>query len=298
MEKYIIVSANFCQSVFEKGFLQDVRHNLWRILRMKLMISADIEGTCGICHWNETEKNHSDHEYFAKQMTKEVKAVCDGALETGNVDSVYIKDAHDSARNIIPEMLPEQITIMREWPGGPCSMMAGLEDCDAIAMTGYHSAAGTDGNPLAHTSNLQNVSVWLNGEVASEFMINTYYAAYFGKPVIFLSGDKALCESAKKICPEIETVAVSEGKAGASISIHPNVAVKRMYAGIQKALQKDLKAYKVKLPDYFRAEVQFKEIAKAQRGSFYPGARKSGPRSVAFESADYYEVARFFYFVL
>ena len=28
MEKFIIVSANFCQSVFEKGFLQDVRHNL------------------------------------------------------------------------------------------------------------------------------------------------------------------------------------------------------------------------------------------------------------------------------
>ena len=27
MEKFIIVSANFCQSVFEKGFLQDVRHN-------------------------------------------------------------------------------------------------------------------------------------------------------------------------------------------------------------------------------------------------------------------------------
>ena len=37
MEKFIIVSANFCQSVFEKGFLQDVRHNLWRILRRDLV---------------------------------------------------------------------------------------------------------------------------------------------------------------------------------------------------------------------------------------------------------------------
>ena len=25
---------------------------------MKLFISADIEGTTGIAHWNETEKNH------------------------------------------------------------------------------------------------------------------------------------------------------------------------------------------------------------------------------------------------
>ena len=265
---------------------------------MKLMVSADIEGTCGICHWDETEKNHPDHAYFAKQMTKEVKAACDGALESGKVDSVYIKDAHDSARNLIPEMLPEQITIMREWPGGPCSMVAGLEDCDAIAMTGYHSAAATDGNPLAHTMNLQNVSVKLIGELASEFMIYTYYAAYCGKPVIFLSGDKALCESAKKICPNIETVAVSEGKAGASVSLHPNVAVKRIHEGIRKALQKDLADYIIQLPEHFQAEVQFKETAKAQRGSFYPGAKKCGPRSVSFESDDFYEVARFFYFVL
>ena len=36
MEKFIIVSANFCQSVFEKGFLQDVHNNFWRILRRDL----------------------------------------------------------------------------------------------------------------------------------------------------------------------------------------------------------------------------------------------------------------------
>ena len=29
-------------------------------LHMKLYISADIEGTTGIAHWNETEKNHPD----------------------------------------------------------------------------------------------------------------------------------------------------------------------------------------------------------------------------------------------
>ena len=265
---------------------------------MKLMVNADIEGTCGICNWDETEKNHPDHEYFAKQMTKEVCGLCEGALETGKVEHVYIKDAHDSARNIIPEMLPDEISIMRGWQGVPCNMMAGLSACDAVAMTGYHSAAFTDGNPLAHTMNLANVFVKINGKIASEFMINTYYAAYCGKPVIFLSGDKALCESAKELCPNIETVAVSEGRGNASVSMHPNAAVRLIREGIKKALAKDLSEYQISLPEYFEVEVEFKEIAKAQHGSFYPGAEKSGPKSVKFETDDYYEVVRFFYFVL
>ena len=45
----------------------------------KLFISADIEGTCGIANWNETEKNHADWAYFADQMTREVAAACEGA---------------------------------------------------------------------------------------------------------------------------------------------------------------------------------------------------------------------------
>lgn len=231
-------------------------------------------------------------------MTKEVNSLCEGALESGKVDHVYIKDAHDSARNIIPEMLPEQISIMRGWEGVPCNMMAGVKECDAVAMTGYHSAARTDGNPLAHTMNLGNIFIKINGEIASEFMINTYYAAYCRKPVIFLSGDAALCESAHKLCSNIVTVAVSEERGNSSVSVHPNVAVRMIHEGIKKALAKDFSEYQITLPKSFKVEIEFKEIFKAQQGSFYPGAQKIGPRSIAFETDDYFEVVRLFYFVL
>ena len=58
MEKFIIVSANFCQSVFEKGFLQDVRHNLWRILRRDLVPvpSKRILKNWGVKYWSMTPK--------------------------------------------------------------------------------------------------------------------------------------------------------------------------------------------------------------------------------------------------
>ena len=44
---------------------------------MNVFISADIEGTCGITVWPETERSTpQDYEPFQKQMTREVRAAC------------------------------------------------------------------------------------------------------------------------------------------------------------------------------------------------------------------------------
>ena len=80
---------------------------------MKVFISADIEGTCGITDWAETERcTMDDYKPFQKQMTREVKAACKGALDAG-VGEIFLKDAHDSARNIDAAELPECIRILR-----------------------------------------------------------------------------------------------------------------------------------------------------------------------------------------
>lgn len=266
---------------------------------MKLFVSADIEGTCGICSWDETEKGHPDYAYFSKQMTREVCSVCEAALESGRVDDIFIKDAHDSARNINPELLPEKIKILRGWEGAPGPMMSGIElGCDAVAMTGYHSAAFTDGNPLSHTMNLQNQYVKINGRYASEFMLNTYQAAYFGVPVIFVSGDKALCESARELCSNIETACVNEGWGGASVSIHPEAALKLIREKMKRALERNLSDYLIQLPEHFHVEIEFKEFVRAKKGSYYPGAKREGSKGVSFDTDDYYEVLRFLFFVL
>ena len=41
--------------------------------------------------------------------------------------------------------------------------------------------------------------VKINGEIATEFMVNAYTSAYFNVPVAFLSGDELLCKNAKKL---------------------------------------------------------------------------------------------------
>ena len=122
---------------------------------MKIYLSADIEGTCGICHWQETDRaTPFDYTPYQQQMTREVAAACRGALAAG-AEEVFVKDAHDSARNIDPMQLPRGIRINRGWSGDVLSMMTGLnrEKFDAVFFTGYHAWASCPGNPLSHTMN-------------------------------------------------------------------------------------------------------------------------------------------------
>ncbi len=266
---------------------------------MKLFISSDIEGTCGICDWDETRMAHPDQfNRFADQMTREVSAACRAAEDSGLIGEILVKDAHGPARSIRLQDLPRSVSLFRGWEGRPCGMMAGVEEADVAAMTGYHSSAFSLGSPLAHTNNLQNQWVKLNGVLASEFMVNSYAAAYYGKPVIFVSGDEALCEHAKSLIPAIETAPVLKGRGGGTVSIHPDLAVEMIYEKMTAALSKDVSECLLTLPKHFTAEIQFKETARAVRGQYYPGAKLADAKTVRFESDDYFEILRFFFFVL
>lgn len=265
---------------------------------MKLFISADIEGTTGICSWIETEKGNADYDKMACQMSKEVNAVCEGASEAGFTE-ILVKDAHDSARNISPEILPRNTNIIRDWARNPFGMMAGLDDSfDAVAMTGYHATAGTNGNPLAHIWDLQNEYIKMNGTYLSEFQMNAYIAAYFHVPVVLVSGDQMLCDAAKALIPSITAVAVSEGMGNASKSIHPLEALSLLKKGMITALSHDFHSCIPELPKHFSIEIRFREHFRAYKSSFYPGAKQEGMKSVSFEADDYMDVLRFFLFVL
>ena len=264
----------------------------------KLFLSSDIEGTCGIAHWQETNTNNEYSPYFLKQMSNEVGAACEGALAAG-YDQILVKDAHDSARNIYPDLLPKEVEIIRNWAGHPFSMMAGIDGSfSAAGFTGYHSAASTNGNPLAHTMNLSVYKVTINGMVASEFLMNAYTAAYMGVPTVFLSGDKQLCENAKKIVPAITTVAVSEGLGGASKSLHPHKACELIKEKMTEALNGDISKCLIKLPEAFEVMVQHRDHIKTYKGSFYPGVKNVNETTNVFETKDYMEVLKFFMFTL
>ncbi len=270
---------------------------------LKLYISADIEGTAGIDTWDETEYGEGRYGYFASQMTKEVSAAVEGAEQAGYQSTV--KDAHDSARNIDPAGLPQSTRLIRGWSRDLWCMMGGLdqEHYDAVAFTGYHSDAMSDGNPLSHTMTTSVQKVYINGQRASEFTINAYMAAYLGIPVVFLSGDEALCQAAKELVPGIQTVAAKTGLGSAVISRHPAVVCEDIRMTVRRALE-NLKdpdkraACMLTLPPSFEIRVEYKDWGTAHRLSFYPGALTVDAKTISFTTADYYEAMRFMHFCL
>ncbi|OPJ63060.1 M55 family metallopeptidase [Clostridium oryzae] len=266
---------------------------------MKIYISADIEGITGTTSWSETEKSlPNDYDIFADQMTNEVKAACDGAIKAGAAD-IFVKDAHDTGRNIKHDKLPEIAKLMRGWSGHPFSMVSGLDESfDAAIFIGYHSGGYTGGNPLAHTMNNSDVSyIKMNGEYTSEFLIHAYAAATVGVPVVFVSGDADLSREIKKVNSNIETLAVKECSGGASISIHPDKAISMTEKLVTNALSKDLSKCLLKLPEEFEIEIAYRDPAKASRLSYYPGVKQLSGNILYYKTENYFEVLRMFNFL-
>ena len=193
----------------------------------------------GAAHWDETNKSHADYAEFREQMTAEVAAACEGALNAGATE-VWIKDAHWTGRNIIAEKLPRETRLIREWSGHPFSMMQELDRTFAAAlMIGYHSRAGSGGSPLAHTMTGNVTYVKINDQDVAEFTMSAYIAGLVGVPVAFVSGDAGVCQEAEALIQGLSTVAVKQCVGNSTVNIHPHLAVERIRTGVETALKGD-----------------------------------------------------------
>ena len=259
---------------------------------MKIFISADIEGVTTTTAWNETDSSHGSYALHAKQMTEEVLAAIAGAKAAG-ADEIVVKDAHASALNIDPTKMPKGVKLIRSWSGHPYSMAYGVDKTfDAAMFIGYHSAAGRMGNPLSHTISGRHVYIKINGVLASEFMLYSYAAAHEGVPTVFLAGDKMLCDDSADLHPNLITCPVKDGLGRMTINYSVDETLKSIKKLSEKALKQDLKKALVKMPDFFEAEIYYKEHASAERASWFPGVSKTSDNIVTFSSADYFEILR------
>lgn len=266
---------------------------------MKIYISADIEGVTGVTHWDETEKGKEGYKEYAQQMTLEVKAACQGAINAG-ANEIWVKDAHDSARNIDHNQLPKNTKLIRGWTGHMYSMVQGLDSTfDALIFVGYHSAGGSDKSPLAHTMDNGKINyIKLNGQYLSEFLLHAYIATYLNVPVVFLSGDLGLCDEVKRINHNIVTIPVKEGIGGATISIHPQLALDLIKNGVEESLKKDFSLYRIELPEKFVLDINYKESRDVSKALDYPNMKYNGPKEVRLETEDYMEVVRAIQFLV
>jgi D-amino peptidase len=264
---------------------------------MKVFISVDIEGCAGITHWDEAEKTHADYPEFREQMAREAVAAIEGAKIAGATE-ILVKDAHSSGRNLITSMLPADVRLVRSWAGHPLCMVQELDDSfDAVMMIGYHSAAGSEDNSLAHTLSLDAAEIRINGRRASEFLIHALASSMLGVPTVFVAGDKGLMHEVEEVNPHIGRCAVKEGRGQSTLSMTPAAACKAIREGAAMALKSDRAPALLGTPEHFIVEITYSNPVLAARHQWYPGMTHVGNRTVRFESGHYLDVLRMLNYV-
>lgn len=261
---------------------------------LKVFISVDMEGISGVVTSEECSRSGKDYQLFRTIMTEETNAAVEGAILAGAV-SVVVRDSHGSARNILPHLLHPKAILIRDWSGGPKSMMEGMDETfDAAVFIGYHAKAGTPDAIIEHTSSGIVTDMSINGISLPEAGYNALIAGHYNVPVVFVAGDKAVCKQVEGIFGKVETVAVKDAIGGAAVCLHPKVAQDKIREGVKTALLQrgEFKPYTLKPP--YTLKLRLKTEKQVYNGSFYPGAKRTGDWELTFVSDDIMEIIKAF----
>ena len=171
---------------------------------LKLYISSDMEGVVGAVTGDQLGPTGFEYGRFREFMTNEVLAAIRGARSAG-VTEILISDSHGNGENLLIELLPSDVMVVRSWPR-PLMMMQGIDSTfDAVIFLGYHAGTTNPEGVRAHTmSSARLADVRLNGTSVPEAGISAAIAGHFGVPVIMISGDDAAVEEAQALIGPIE----------------------------------------------------------------------------------------------
>ena len=267
---------------------------------MKVLISADMEGTCGVVSWvqvippeiagGDEPSSTAEYERARLRLTKEVNAAIEGAL-AGGAEEVIVNESHDGMRNLIPEELHPDCRFING-SDKAFDMMQGvdLDGVGAVFFTGYHAKAGTPAAPLAHTWSGWLNDVRIDGRSVGEFGINAAVAGHFGVPVALVTGDdKAVAQTRELLGEHVVGVVVKEGYSTfAALNLHPAKAQRLIREGAEEATRRALAggATPWTLPSGCRVELEMDHQARADQTLTIPGVERTGDRAVAYHPAD------------
>ena len=176
---------------------------------MKIYLSADLEGVCGVVDVEHTRRDGREHDRARKWMVQEVNAAVEGALKAG-VEKVVVNDSHGTMRNLLPEELHPEAELIIGSPK-PMSMLEGLsEDFDGVFFIGYHARSGSFG-VLSHTYSGSVVAdLKVNGRSVGEPGLNGFVSNFYGVPVALISGDQYAVGEAQDLFPGVVGVITKE----------------------------------------------------------------------------------------
>lgn len=254
---------------------------------MRVMISADMEGTTGATGWKDVEPGQPAYERFRRLLTQDVNAAIAGAFD-GGATEVIVNEAHDGMRNILIEELDERAQLISGLYK-PLVMMAGVDASDVVFFVAYHARAGEPG-VLAHTLTGDYVNVELNGQPASEARLNAALAGRIGIPVGMITGDDIICAEAEGLFTGVKTAVVKYAIDNFSARcLSPSATSERIREAARLALVEREQLVPYSLDPPFTVGMTLREPAQAGAAAVVPGVIREGPTTVSFTSDDFRE---------
>ncbi len=228
-------------------------------------------------------------------MTECVLAMVDQLHKSG-VDRVIVADGHGPKVNLIPEKMPNYVSIVRGNPRS-ISMVAGGQGADLAIFLGYHAKPGT---PYAIFDHVINGGVLhmvkLNGQETSEFYMNAATLGEQGVPVVLVAGDKALLDDdVSKFAPWAVRVPLKESLAHyASISPSMPECLENIRMGVREAVSRhsEGKMEPLKLKTPVNLEVYFTSTAYAQMACHLPDSEMLGGNGIRYRAKSTEEAYR------
>ncbi|MDQ8165921.1 MAG: M55 family metallopeptidase [Gemmatimonadota bacterium] len=263
----------------------------------KVYISVDMEGISGINGDNQTGPSGNEFGRARKLMAEDANAAIRGAF-AGGATHVLINDSHGFQRNLLPEDLdPRARLISHSFKRH--GMMEGLDSTfDAVIFVGYHAKAGSPRGLFAHTGSGVLADLQVNGKSVGEGGMNAILAAWYGVPVVAVTGDDVAVEQQKEITPGVRTVAVKRAINSRAVELRPladarreiELAAREGVRGARRFGPERLPSYTVRMTF---TNLTFPEVATAFRE-----VRSISPSTVEFtrdNMPDAYRMIRVLY---
>jgi D-amino peptidase len=264
----------------------------------KVFISVDMEGIAGVVTGEQLGPGGFEYERFRRFMTEEVLAVLRGARAAGAATFV-IADAHGNGQNLLLELLPPDVQVVRSWPR-PLGMMEGIDSTfDAAVFVGYHAGTTNPAGVRAHTfSSARLTDVRLNGRSVPEGGVNAAIAGHFGVPVILVTGDDAAVAEVRSVVGPMEGAVVKWNISfHAARTLTPQAATELIAERTRAAMGRLVGARPYVLDGPVTLDVTFKHYQPSQVLALLPIVERPDAHTVRYVGRDILAVARFLAFI-
>jgi D-amino peptidase len=265
----------------------------------KIYISADMEGLAGAVSSAQLGPAGFEYNAYRKIMTEEVLAAIEGARAAG-AGEIVVSDSHGNGQNIIPDMLPDDVLLIRSWPR-PLMMMEGIDaSFDGVILIGYHAGTTSPEGVRAHTMSSTNLTdIRLNGRSVNEAHINAAIAGHFNVPIIMITGDDVVAAETTALLGNIETAVVKEAISYESArGITPKAAREMIREKAERAVARIGEFRPWRLTGQIALEIQMKNWRPGELLAYLPVFERIDAHAVRYLAQDMVEVSKVIEFVL